>query len=78
MYENIFDFVHDLIITGFKIGDKGCCGTGEVEALYLCRGTSVCSNVSEYVFWDVYHPTERAYNLLVHEIIEQNVNGFIK
>lgn len=43
---------------------RGCCGTGLLEASFICnRNVVVCGDVSKYVFWDSIHPTERAYYL---------------
>ncbi|KAJ7968653.1 GDSL esterase/lipase family [Quillaja saponaria] len=47
---------------GFDKVDCGCCGSGYIEASFLCNGNSyVCSNASKYVFFDSIHPTEMAY-----------------
>ena len=58
--------------------DKGCCGTGRVEAAVLCRllDPFTCKNASSYVFWDSYHPTERTYKILIDEIIQKCVDKF--
>ncbi|GLU22924.1 hypothetical protein SLE2022_389600 [Rubroshorea leprosula] len=40
----------------------GCCGTGFLEAGFLCNPKSyVCSDASKYVFFDSIHPTEKTY-----------------
>ncbi|CAH8391079.1 unnamed protein product [Eruca vesicaria subsp. sativa] len=51
---------------GFDDIDRGCCGTGMVELGPLCNQFTslLCKNVSSYIFWDSYHPTERAYRIL--------------
>lgn len=59
---------------GFKIADKGCCGTGKIEVAELC--TFVCSGVSDYVFWDSFHPTEKAYRFLSHQVLVQHLSSF--
>ncbi|KAK7319774.1 hypothetical protein RJT34_04499 [Clitoria ternatea] len=47
---------------GFDEVDRGCCGSGYMEATFLCNGISkVCSDASKYVFFDSIHPTEKAY-----------------
>nr|KYP72077.1 GDSL esterase/lipase At5g45960 family [Cajanus cajan] len=47
---------------GFDEVDRGCCGSGYIEASFLCDGISyVCSDPSKFVFWDSIHPTEKAY-----------------
>ncbi|KAJ9691832.1 hypothetical protein PVL29_011108 [Vitis rotundifolia] len=51
---------------GFKEGKIACCGSGPFRGLSSCGGKSsikeyeLCSNVSEYVFFDSVHPTDRA------------------
>lgn len=50
------------IVVGFDAVDRGCCGSGYIEATFLCNGVSyVCSDPSKFVFWDSIHPTEKAY-----------------
>ncbi|GAV76946.1 Lipase_GDSL domain-containing protein [Cephalotus follicularis] len=41
---------------------QGCCGTGYLEAAFLCNPKSyVCPDASKYVFFDSIHPTEKTY-----------------
>ncbi|KAJ8447974.1 hypothetical protein Cgig2_028850 [Carnegiea gigantea] len=50
---------------GFEEVRRGCCGTGYVEASFLCNPSSpVCHDPSKYAFWDSIHPTEMAYFLI--------------
>lgn len=60
---------------GFSIGNKGCCGTGIIEVAFLCKYT--CSNVADYIFWDSFHLTEKAYRVLVQQFLKQHLNSFI-
>ncbi|KAG5516975.1 hypothetical protein RHGRI_037647 [Rhododendron griersonianum] len=61
-YLTIFSSV---ILLDFDEVSSGCCGTGLLEASYLCNSDSyVCSDASKYVFWDSIHPSEKAYKLL--------------
>ena len=59
--------------------DKGCCGTGLIEASVLCNkfNPCTCDDVSKYVFWDSFHPTERVYKILISEITQEYVNKFL-
>ncbi|CAL0315601.1 unnamed protein product [Lupinus luteus] len=44
---------------GLEITNRGCCGTGLIEAATLCTElTPVCNDASKYVFWDSLHVTE--------------------
>lgn len=47
---------------GFDEVSDGCCGTGYLEASFLCNPKSyLCPDTSRYVFFDSIHPTEKAY-----------------
>jgi phospholipase/lecithinase/hemolysin len=34
---------------------------------------SACRNAIDYIFWDGFHPSEKAYNFVVDKIIQQNI-----
>lgn len=57
------------------MSNLGCCGTGAIEITVLCNELSgTCHDNSKYVFWDGMHPTEKAYKVLVDQIIEKYVH----
>ncbi|KAK1397886.1 GDSL-like Lipase/Acylhydrolase superfamily protein [Heracleum sosnowskyi] len=59
------DILQDPKKFGFDKIDRGCCGTGLLEVTFWCNQRSrLCPDVSEYVFFDSVHPTERMYYLL--------------
>ncbi|XP_015901887.1 GDSL esterase/lipase 1-like [Ziziphus jujuba] len=68
---------------GFKEGQVACCGSGPYRGIWSCGGRRgvteyyLCDNVSEYVFFDSSHPTERAYEILAQLAWsgEPNVTG---
>lgn len=69
-YLDSYTLMQDIVTTsskfGFKVIDRGCCGTGIIETAFICnRGSVICPNASSYVFWDSIHPTERVYYLAV-------------
>lgn len=65
VYETLMDILQYPKNFGFDKVDRGCCGTGLLEVTYLCNPRStLCPNVSDYVFFDSVHPTERTYYLL--------------
>ncbi|KAI3464804.1 hypothetical protein Pfo_021467 [Paulownia fortunei] len=75
IYNLPLDLIHNPQKYGFRISNKGCCGTGTIEVAFLCKYT--CPNVSDYVFWDSFHLTEKAYRLLVHQILKHSIKSFI-
>ncbi|VVA90250.1 unnamed protein product [Arabis nemorensis] len=70
VYTNVYDPMMDMIQNpskyGFKETKKGCCGSGYLEAGDLCNSKSkLCSNHSEYMFFDAIHPSFATYNHVV-------------
>ncbi|KAK0603021.1 hypothetical protein LWI29_000559 [Acer saccharum] len=64
---------------GFEVATKGCCGTGNIEVSLLCTQLSnskTCKDVTKYIFWDSYHPTEAAYKVLFTELLNKYKNCF--
>lgn len=63
---------------GFEVVTNGCCGTGNIEVAILCNklSPSTCTDVSKYIFWDSYHPTEKAYRALVKPVLENIIGDF--
>lgn len=68
---DIYGILNDMCLHprnyGFEVSNQGCCGTGKLEVSVLCNGltSSICDDVSKYIFWDSYHPTENGYRVLV-------------
>ncbi|KAJ4837567.1 hypothetical protein Tsubulata_038146 [Turnera subulata] len=78
-YTNVYDPIVDMVDHPQKYGfvetHRGCCGTGLVEVSFLCNvATPVCSNASQYLFWDSIHPTEAAYKFLFDALIKEILN----
>ncbi|CAN4087192.1 unnamed protein product [Withania somnifera] len=67
-YMDIYGPLMDMILGhkyDFEKANRGCCGTGLLEATFMCNPNSyVCPNASKYVFWDSIHPTEKTYHLI--------------
>ncbi|CAL9240812.1 unnamed protein product [Arabidopsis halleri] len=79
IYVDIYDSLLDIILDpqqyGFKVIDRGCCGTGLIEVAVLCNNfaAAVCPNRDEYVFWDSFHPTEKTYRIMATKYFERYV-----
>ncbi|KDP43725.1 hypothetical protein JCGZ_22352 [Jatropha curcas] len=51
---------------GFKETKEACCGSGDYNGVGFCneaQSPNLCKNRKEYLFWDLYHPSEAATNL---------------
>lgn len=66
------------MVLGFEVANKGCCGTGNIEAGILCNSLTlhICSNTKSYIFWDSFHPTQEAYNVLCSLVIDNKIKDF--
>ncbi|EXB81606.1 GDSL esterase/lipase [Morus notabilis] len=71
IYQPLYDIVTNPTQHGFSEARRGCCGTGLVETSILCNPFSspTCTNASEYVFWDSFHPSEAANQILSDGLI---------
>ncbi|MCL7048235.1 hypothetical protein MKW94_006113 [Papaver nudicaule] len=71
-YIPMMDMINNQQKYGFVETNKGCCGTGFTENGPSCNAsTPVCSNPSEYMFWDAVHPSETAYRSIAKTMFRQ-------
>nr|XP_043613318.1 GDSL esterase/lipase At5g33370-like [Erigeron canadensis] len=64
------DIITDPQAFGFENSNEACCGQGPYNGLGLCTPwSSLCDNREKYVFWDAFHPTERACRFIVKQMI---------
>ncbi|KAL2487288.1 GDSL esterase/lipase [Abeliophyllum distichum] len=73
IYQPLLELITKPTDNGFFESRKACCGTGTIETSFLCNARSVgtCSNATQYVFWDGFHPTEAANEKLAQSLLEQ-------
>ncbi|KAH7542777.1 GDSL esterase/lipase At2g30310 [Ziziphus jujuba] len=65
IYGPLIDMINHSQKYGFVETNRGCCGTGLLEAGLFCNSlTPPCNDVSKYLFWDIAHPSEAAYQFL--------------
>ncbi|XP_059664167.1 GDSL esterase/lipase At5g55050-like [Cornus florida] len=65
-YTAFLNFIQKPATYGFKEVQSACCGMGFLNAELPCIPTSsYCSNRSDHLFWDLYHPTEAAARIFV-------------
>ncbi|XP_006303510.2 GDSL esterase/lipase 2 [Capsella rubella] len=66
---------------GFKEGKKACCGTGPLRGINTCggrmgvsQGYELCENVTNYLFFDHFHLTEKAHRQIAELIWSGETN----
>ncbi|KAK6115731.1 hypothetical protein DH2020_008000 [Rehmannia glutinosa] len=78
IYNPLLELIQHPQNYGFEVSDRGCCGTGNFEVVILCNKYSgTCPDDSKYIFWDSYHPTEKAYKVLIDQILQKYINKFL-
>ncbi|XP_074311683.1 GDSL esterase/lipase LTL1-like [Silene latifolia] len=69
-YKTHLDFITNPQAYGFVTAKVACCGQGPYNGIGLCTVFSnICPNRDQYVFWDAFHPTERANRFIVQQIL---------
>ncbi|XP_050227039.1 GDSL esterase/lipase At5g03820-like [Mercurialis annua] len=73
IYQPLLDMTVKPSDNGFFEGRRACCGTGTFETSVLCnaRAMGTCSNATQYVFWDGFHPSEAANKVLAGDLLAQ-------
>lgn len=55
---------------GFETSKVACCGQGPYNGLGVCtEASNLCPDRSVYVFWDNFHPSERALTFIVQQMM---------
>ncbi|KAK7411415.1 hypothetical protein VNO78_02848 [Psophocarpus tetragonolobus] len=75
-FGDAYDVVNDVITNpnkyGFQNSDSPCCSFGNIRPALTCIPASkLCKDRSKYVFWDEYHPSDKANELIANELIKK-------
>ncbi|KAK4402300.1 GDSL esterase/lipase [Sesamum angolense] len=75
-FGDAYDVVNDIISNpnnyGFSNADSPCCSFGKIRPALTCiPASTLCKDRSKYVFWDEYHPSDRANELIASEMIKK-------
>ncbi|KAG6471009.1 GDSL esterase/lipase At5g37690-like [Zingiber officinale] len=65
-YDSVLDLINRPEIYGFKISHTSCCNVDTTVGGLCLPNSNLCSNRAEYVFWDAYHPTDAANEVLAN------------
>ncbi|KAF5176176.1 GDSL esterase/lipase [Thalictrum thalictroides] len=71
-YEVVAGVINDPVRFGFNNSDSPCCSFGQIRPSLTCiPASTLCEDRSKYVFWDEYHPSDRANEMIANEIIRK-------
>ncbi|KAF5729756.1 hypothetical protein HS088_TW20G00120 [Tripterygium wilfordii] len=69
VYEGSMDIIDNHLRYGFNVTTDACCGLGKYKGWVMCLSPEMaCSNASNHIWWDQYHPTDA-----VNAILAENV-----
>ncbi|XP_052626645.1 GDSL esterase/lipase At5g42170 [Lactuca sativa] len=67
-YNPLIDIINNPQKYGLENTNRGCCGTGLVEVIYLCNKLSrTCPDDSKFLFWDSIHLSEIGCNIFANQ-----------
>ncbi|KAG2715164.1 hypothetical protein I3843_03G067700 [Carya illinoinensis] len=67
-YPAVLDLIDNPTTYGFKISNTSCCKVDSNIGGLCLPNSKMCSNRSEYVFWDAFHPTDKANAVLAEKL----------
>ncbi|KAJ8753297.1 hypothetical protein K2173_019696 [Erythroxylum novogranatense] len=75
-FGDAYDVVNDVITNpgkyGFNNSDSPCCSFGRIRPALTCvPASTLCKDRSKYVFWDEYHPSDKANELVANELVKK-------
>ncbi|KAL0379092.1 UNVERIFIED_CONTAM: GDSL esterase/lipase [Sesamum radiatum] len=59
-YDQVLDLIQNPTAYGFKVSNASCCNVDTKLGGLCLPNSKVCSNRSDYVFWDAFHPSDAA------------------
>ncbi|CAN0840945.1 GDSL esterase/lipase At1g71691 [Linum grandiflorum] len=69
VYESSMDIIKNHEHYGFTETTSACCGLGKYRGWIMCMAPEMaCSNASNHIWWDQYHPTAAANAILADNI----------
>ncbi|MCH88239.1 GDSL esterase/lipase, partial [Trifolium medium] len=69
VYEGSMDILNNHDRYGFNVTSEACCGFGKYKGWFMCLSPEMaCSNASNYIWWDQFHPTDTVNGILAANI----------
>ncbi|KAL0921581.1 hypothetical protein M5K25_008667 [Dendrobium thyrsiflorum] len=67
-YNIVLDLIENPQKYGFKISTTSCCNVDTTVGGLCLPNSKICDNRNEYVFWDAYHPTDAANQVIADRL----------
>ncbi|XP_027078587.2 GDSL esterase/lipase At5g37690-like [Coffea arabica] len=63
-YQHVLDLIENPTAYGFNVSNTSCCNVDTKLGGLCLPNSKVCTNRADYVFWDAFHPTDAANEVL--------------
>nr|GMD99719.1 GDSL esterase/lipase At5g08460 [Ipomoea batatas] len=68
-FQSSMEIIENLHRYGFSVTEEACCGFGRHRAWIACASPEMaCSNASNHIWWDQFHPTDAVNAILADNI----------
>ncbi|XP_044468958.1 GDSL esterase/lipase At5g37690-like [Mangifera indica] len=74
-YPAVFDLIARPTAYGFKISNTSCCNVDTSVGGLCLPNSNMCKNRKDYVFWDAFHPSDAANQVLADELFSSVFSG---
>ncbi|KAL9668694.1 hypothetical protein QQ045_006232 [Rhodiola kirilowii] len=78
-YNIVMEMVQKPASYGFQVASMGCCASGTFEMGYICDRFNMftCTDANKYVFWDAFHPTDKANKVIADHMVKTALARFL-
>ncbi|KAJ9147262.1 hypothetical protein P3X46_029439 [Hevea brasiliensis] len=66
-YGDVLDLINNPTAYGFKVSNTSCCNVDTTVGGLCLPNSKLCKNRKEYVFWDAFHPSDAANQVLAEK-----------
>ncbi|CAN0915204.1 GDSL esterase/lipase At5g37690 [Linum grandiflorum] len=66
-YGDVLDLINNPTSYGFKISNTSCCNVDTSVGGLCMQSANMCKNRKDYVFWDAFHPSDAANQILAEK-----------
>ncbi|KAM2710816.1 hypothetical protein EV2_048347 [Malus domestica] len=70
-YGDVYDLIQNPTAYGFKVSNTSCCNVDTSIGGLCLPNSKLCPNRKDYVFWDAFHPSDAANEVLADKLFSR-------
>ena len=67
-YQDVYDLIEEPEVYGFQVSNTSCCNVDTSIGGLCLPNSKLCKNRKDYVFWDAFHPSDAANEVLAEKL----------